>query len=188
MATVDILDFLRPGFDIFSNSRDKEYLKLAIRNIAVAPKWWSEYGKEIQDKKIEFDWVKVKYTELDKHLKSDKNLGNGIGVYLFAVESEFKIIGAPIYVFYVGIAGEGESGRPIRERLREYIRISGIDKREKVHTALEYYHNETNIYYSVLDIESSDLSDLEKTLHGFYYPWANERDFPVKIKSSRRSW
>ena len=186
MATVDILSHLKGEYDSYTKSSDKQYYKLSLQNVAVTPRWCDVYGSNLQS--TPFNWTHVKYTELDSHLSSDTNNGNGIGVYLFVVKPEFTIINLPGYVYYVGIAGEGDSGRHLRERLRQYIQVSALKKRNKVGTALELYHNETFVYYSKLNVTSDELSDIESNLHGYFMPWANVRDFPTPVKRAIGAW
>jgi len=186
MATQDILQKLKGGHDEFINLSDKLYYKTALQEMAVTPKWWEEYGNELNG--IPFNWQKIKYTELRKELNGDPSLGNGTGVYLFVIEPSFKLVSLPGFVFYVGIAGENDSKRHLRVRLKEYIQYSNIKKRDKVITALELYHKETYVYFSKLNVTTKKLSEIESWLHGFYMPWANERDYPAKIKKARKSW
>jgi hypothetical protein len=186
MATADILSYLKPEHDSFNDLSDKHYFKMATREISIAPRWWDEYFSTLNT--INFKWKSVKYSELNKHLRDDKSNGNGIGVYLFVVQPSFQLISLPGYVFYVGIAGEGDSGRHLRERLRQYIQKSGIEKRNKVQAALELYHTHTHIYYSKLNVTSKELEKIEKNLHAYYLPWANDRDFPTKIKQAKKAF
>ncbi|CDT81578.1 Predicted protein [Vibrio coralliirubri] len=186
MATIDILSYLKDGCDEYRGLQDKNYYKLSLQKIAVTPRWWEVYGAQLNT--INFDWTTVRYTDLDSHLSGNVNNGDGIGVYLFVVKPSFTIINLPGYVYYVGIAGEGDSGRHLRDRLRQYIQVSGIKKRNKVQTSLELYHNETCVYYSKLNVTSDELSEIESNLHGFYMPWANERDYPAPVKQARGAW
>ena len=187
MATIDILDHLRDAlYDEYSTSSDRSYIKLSYQNIAVTPRWWSTYGTSLQN--ITFDWENVRYTDLDDHLSNNKTSGDGIGVYLFVVKPDFTILGLPGYVYYVGIAGEADSNRHLRDRLRQYIQVSAIKKRNKVETALSLYHKETTIYFSKLNVSSKELSEIESNLHGYFMPWANQRDFPTPIKIARGAW
>lgn len=185
MATNDILSLLKPGHDNFNSMPDDFYLKLATREISIAPRYWDTYESFL--KAIPFEWVEVKYTDLDSHLKVPAN-GNGIGVYLFAVKPSSQIVDLPGHIFYVGIAGEGGSGRHLRERLRQYIQVSSVKKRTKVQNALELYHQHTYVLYSKLSVSGKKLSEIETNLHGFFLPWANERDFPTNIKHAKKAF
>ncbi|OAI06196.1 hypothetical protein [Methylomonas methanica] len=185
MATRDILDFLAPEYTSFNSTSDKMYLKIATRGISITPRWWKEYSVYLN--KLKFDWKEVKYTELANALDRNPSLASKTGVYIFVIKPDLQIASLPAYVFYVGIAGESGSGRPLRERLKQYIQISGIKKRPKVVTALEYYYDVTTIFFSEFD-DTSNLEEIEEWLHAFYMPWANERDFPVKIKEARKCY
>lgn len=185
MATRDILNYLSPENLEYQSLSDKYYLKTSIQEIAIAPRYWDEYGTKLSS--YSFNWVSVKYVNLDTYLKSDKTIANKCGIYLFSVNSEISIKNLPECVFYVGIAGENGSINPLRERLRNYIQKSGIEKRDKVKTALAMYHQHVTIHYCEFD-DTAELSQIEEYLHGFYLPWANERDFPVDIKKARNAF
>lgn len=185
MATRDILDYLAPEYDRFNNQPDRDYLLKATRKIVIAPKWWKKYGKKLR--KINFNWKEIRYTNLDKYLSSSPSAASKTGIYLFTIKPDIDINGLPGYVFYVGIAGERGSGRFLRQRLREYIQISSVKKRDKVKPMLAYYYRHVYIYYSELD-DNGQLEELEKYLHGFYMPWANDRDFPTHIKRALNAW
>lgn len=186
MATVDILSLLQGGHNEYITASDKHYVKLSTQEIAVTPRWWSQYGAKLA--KHTFNWVTVKFTDLEIFLKNNPNEGNGIGVYLFVAKPDFTIIDLPGYVFYVGIAGENDSGNYIRNRLKQYLQKSSLSKRNKVLTALELYHPNTYVYFSKLNVTSSQLSEIEEDLHGYFMPWANERDYPTPVKKARGSW
>lgn len=185
MATRDILDFLSPEYQEYKDQSDKFYLKSSIQKIAIAPRYWDTYGAILFA--YNFNWVSVKYTELDKYLSEDRTRAAKCGIYLFSVGPRVRVNRLPECVFYVGIAGEHGSTNPLRERLRNYIQISGIERRDKVRTALAMYHQDVTIHYCEFD-DTSELSQIEEYLHGFYLPWANDRDFPVNIKHARNAF
>lgn len=186
MATIDILSALKGEYDSYNNASDKHYYKLSLQKIAVTPRWWKIYGANLSN--IAFNWVSVKFLELEKYLKSNPTVGNQIGVYLFVAKPDFSVISLPSYVFYVGIAGEHGSGVPVRERLKQYLQQSVLGKRSKVLTALELYHPDTYVYFSELNVSTTQLSQIEKDLHGYFMPWANTRDFPTPVKKAKEAW
>ncbi len=186
MATRDILDFLSPEYEEYRNLSDKFYYDAScFMDIPIAPRYWDMFGGILFA--YDFKWKSVKYMELDRYLKDDINRASKCGIYLFSVGPRVRIKGLPEYVFYVGIAGERDSNNPLRERLRNYIQKSGIEKRKKVHTVLALYHEDITIHYCEFD-DTSELSKIEEYLHGFYLPWANERDFPAFIKSAKKAF
>lgn len=186
MATIDILSALKGEYDSYNNASDKHYYKLSRQKVAITPRWWKQYGAKLSQ--VTFNWVSVKFLELESYLQTDPSAGAGIGVYLFVAKPDFSIIGLPGYVFYVGIAGEHGSGVPVRDRLKQYLQESALSKRNKVLTALELYHPDTYVYFSQLNVTSTQLSDIEKDLHGYFMPWANERDFPTPVKKAIGAW
>tara|TARA_R110002072_G_scaffold8726_3_gene43718 strand:- start:11358 stop:11918 length:561 start_codon:yes stop_codon:yes gene_type:complete len=183
---MDILDFLKPGYQTFMSLGDVEHKKIAERTVTISPRYWSKYGPRIS--RIPLKWNEVKYSELQAYLKADKNRAKKTGVYVFLIRPEEQFFSTPKFVFYVGISGERGSDRPLRERLREYTHVSKIKKRDRVHQVLRYYYKSTYIQYAEVDATKVDLDGLENNLHGFFYPWASIRDFPVEIKKAQAAW
>ncbi|WP_156491804.1 hypothetical protein [Oleiphilus sp. HI0123] len=181
-----MIDNLQSDYDSFMAASDEFHLKLAERTVAISPKYWAENIDIIE--RQEYSWVEVKFTELEQHLVANPNSANGVGVYLFIVKPDVTVFGLPGYVYYVGIAGENSSRRHLNMRLPEYLQFSSIKKRKAVHNALKFYHKNTYIVYSKVDLQPEELRELETAFHGFYYPWAGKRDFPVEIKESRNAW
>lgn len=144
--------------------------------------YWSEYYKLISSYK--FDWKEFKFSDnpdLNALIPSDD-----IGIYLFIVKSHNLIYDLPKYVFYVGISGEDDSDRPLKERLNDYFNLGNIKKRSKLERLMNRYYKNLYVVFNVFDksdINSAQLMELEENLHGFFLPPANDRDFPVRIKT-----
>jgi len=78
------------------------------------------------------------FPDFDKTIATDD-----IGIYLFVIRPEERILELPQFVMYVGIAGEGGSNRPLKTRLSDYYNINNIRKRKKLHSMLKKYYNNT---------------------------------------------
>jgi len=91
------------------------------------------------------------------------------------------------FVAYVGIAGERESNRTLKERLADYFGLPGLKKRRNVHSLAYQYYRNAYIVFSPLSVTSKELSEIETSLHGYFHPPVSDRDFPPEIKNQKRS-
>ena len=140
--------------------------------------YWNKYYSEIS--KHTFNWNEIKYAEhnnMDSKITTDD-----IGIYLFVVKPDNMVLNMPQYVLYVGISGENDSGRPLKDRINDYFNLGKIKKRNKLHRALKRFYNNVYIYFSTVSINSDELEKLEKDMHGFFIPPTGDRDYPIEIK------
>ena len=148
------------------------------------PTYWKKYYSEIN--RYTYNWNEHKYS-----VKPDFNKlipTTDIGIYMFIIKAPDLVSMLPQFVLYVGISGETGSGRALRDRLKDYYSISSIKKRKKIHRLLCQYYGHTYIKYSLLpNISSNDLEKLEKDFHGFFYPPAGGRDYPVDMKQIKNA-
>lgn len=183
--TLDLLDSeLRRDYAAQAAQEPKWHYKHYRQQIVISPTYWETHYPTIAA--VTFDWVHVSFDALGAHLNSLSD--DRTGVYLFYIRPEHLVEGMPQHVFYVGIAGEHDSGRPLRTRLGDYLNINNLRKRENVHTQLQLYYPRVQVAYSFLDLASADLAALEKALHGFFYPWAGRRDFPAEVKAGIKAF
>lgn len=94
----------------------------------------------------------------------------------------------PKHVIYVGIAGERGSGRPLRDRLKDYYNINALKKRSGIHKALQLYYDEAYFSYALYNGSYQDIENLEVLLHEFFSPkWAT-RDYEPSTKAAKAAW
>lgn len=182
LATFDLLDKeLSRDVSEFSALPDKHRWTNTAISFHLDTDYWETYFNNIKPFIPKLDWKELKYSEhhdLKKIIKTKE-----IGIYMFVIRPNDLIFSYPQFVMYVGIAGEGGSNRPLRERLNDYFHISNIKKRSKLHSMLQKYYYNTWIVYSLIKkITASELEQLEEDFHGYFLPPAAERDFPVLIK------
>lgn len=186
--TLDLLDKDLSGTNDYYSKLDNEVRFRFLREQFLLDRYyWDKYFPLIN--KYKYHWNEFKYTDIKNPDSIDTLLPtDDIGVYVFIIKSENLFLDIPKYVFYVGISGERNSNRPLRERLKDYFRLNQVKKRKQVHRLLSMYYQNVYIKYSPLQISSSLLQQLEMDLHGFYYPICNERDFPVELKNLRKAF
>lgn len=185
--TIDILDKELTRTTNYYSSLNKEVRFRFLREEFLLDRYyWEKYHKLLS--KVKFTWNEFKYTDITSTGMLDTIIPtDDIGVYVFIIKGDNLILDAPKFIFYVGIAGERNSGRPLRTRLKDYFYTS-VKKRKQVHRLLSMYHKNVYVSYSTMKVSSARLSNIEKCLHGFFYPVCNERDFPVEIKDLRKAF
>jgi hypothetical protein len=180
--TFDILDnYFKEEVNKHANLDDMDRWDTTMVPFHLDPTYWNLYYERV--KHFTFTWKEFKYSDLPDLTKLIPT--DDIGIYMFIVRSSFLIYGLPQFLLYIGIAGEKESERPLRERLNDYFNLNSIKKRNKFHRLIKRYYLNTYVAFSIIDkniVSSFQLEQLEKDLHGFFIPPANERDFPVEIK------
>ena len=185
--TLDILDKeLSTKANYYSGLPKEVRFRFLREEFLMDSSYWDKYHTLIDKHKL--TWDEFKYSDINKPDSIDKIITNDdIGVYIFIIRGKDLFLDMPKYVFYVGIAGEGGSNRPLKERLKDYFRLETIKKRKKVHRMLSMYHPNVYVKYATTTMPYKDLEELEVNLHGYFYPICNERDFPIELKEEREA-
>ncbi len=186
-ATLDLLDReLGQKADYYHSLASEVRFRFLREEFLMDRHYWEKFHPLIDKHKL--DWKEFKYSDINKPDSLDTLIAdNSIGVYLFIIRAANMYLDMPKYVFYVGISGEKGSDRPLRERLKDYFRLSQVKKRKKVHRLLAMYHRNVYVQYATTSIPYTELENLETNLHGFFYPICNERDFPLELKELRQA-
>ena len=145
-GTLDILDALAPDHATYMNLPDKYHFKVSERKIKISPKYWNEHHAQISQH--QYNWTEIKYTDLKAHLDTNPITANGVGIYFFIIKPDSLLYSLPCFVFYVGVAGETDGQRPLRDRLYDYLQLSQVKKRDAVHLTLQHYYLNTYVVYS----------------------------------------
>lgn len=148
---------------------------------------WEKYYAELET--VNFNWQEFKYNDisadnpLDKVITSDET-----GIYMFIVKSNNTIFDLPKFVLYVGMSGENNSKRSLKERLKDYYYIEKVKKRDAVLRLLQKYHKNVYVAYSLLQMSEAEIRSIETSLLGFFYPKPNKDDFPVELKPLKKGF
>lgn len=185
-STFDILDSeLRRGYNKYQTMAFVDRYNSYTFDIRIDPKWSEKKYEKL--KTYGLNWSDpFKYADL----KSPEDIiaTDDTGVYLFFVKPKELILNMPQMVIYVGIAGEGESNRPLKERLKDYFRISQIKLRANIHQALQLFYDDVYLSYAKYTGSSSNLKKIERLLHEFYSPRWSTRDYELETKKARAAW
>ncbi len=187
-ATLDILDkeiskehldWLVPDFD----KRKRNYTESLLCDIIN----WEKYYNEID--KYNLTWTEFKYdsirdlSEIDEIIKE-----NHTGFYMFIVKPQKAIYDMPKNVFYIGMSGENDSKRPLKDRLKDYFRINEVKKRNAVIRLLHKYYPNVYVAYTLYNDNTKILKQIESSLIGFFYPLCNKDDFPIELKPDKKAF
>ncbi len=187
--TLDVLDrTLSEEYDINLNACSDHKFKFYKEELMLDPVNWDDYYTKLS--KYGFNWTEFKYEKVSKEeIKLDSIFDkDDTGVYLFIVKSNLLIHDMPKFVLYVGIAGENDTNRPLKDRLRDYFYYNQMKKRGRIHMLLRKYYKNVYVAFSYLNLPFNELRQIETDLHGFFYPIYSERDFPAPLKKTRKSF
>ena len=112
------------------------------------------------------------------------------GIYIFYARPDYLVHQFPRFAFYVGVSNERGSGRPLRERLKEYLptALASIRKRENVHRMLRLYYDQIWVAFALSERTPRELRVAEVKLHGFVHPCYGRRDFPADVKRQQKAF
>lgn len=148
---------------------------------------WETYHAQIAA--IDFNWQEFKYSEITVNNQIENIIPTDeTGIYMFFVKPTNQIYDMPKFVLYVGIAGENNQLRPVRERLKDYFNFNSVKKRDAVLRLLQKYYKNTYVAYSLLGVGTSELKRIETALLGYFYPRPNKDDFPLELKPIKKSF
>lgn len=142
---------------------------------------------EMIDKENEYifsnlDWSSISYGEAELNkVPSDKR-----GIYAFAVCKKSAVLPPHGYVLYIGIAGR-DSWRSLRERYKDYLNVSKIEKRVKIKRMIGTWHQVLRFFFAPVDedVSSDDLKTLEKQLNTALMPPFSLKDLEADVKEQR---
>lgn len=186
--TFDLLDAQLRTENEFYNKLDfdKRQVFYTHKTYRVDPWWANQKYNELKDET--FNWsIPIKYSEL----KDFNNIifSEDIGIYLFIVSPTNLIYNLPQTVLYVGISGDKDSNRPLKDRLNDYYQISKIEKRENIHKIIQLYYDNLYIVYTLYkDGDYKDLLKIETALTEFFSAPYSDAAYEPQTKKSRSTW
>jgi hypothetical protein len=184
-ATFDPLDApLHDAYTYHQELPDSVRASLYIRWYWADPIHWTRHKPDLWV--FQLQWQEFRYSEVTNRKKLRQHLTkNDPGIYFFTVKpADLLDQRFPHHVFYVGISNEDGSGRPLVDRLGDYLptSIAAIRKRKKVHKLLTLYYGETWVRFAYVTQPSKELETAEMKLHGYLAPPVAERDYPPDMK------
>lgn len=186
--TLDVLDsYLHTEHNRWADPEIKIRIRNYTEEIVLDPINWNKYYSEI----VPFGlvWTEFKYDEIDTLNKIDeKLLESTTGFYMFVLKPNNPIYDMPKNVLYVGMSGENDSRRPLKDRLKDYFDIQKIKKRSAVIRMLEKYYPNIYVAFTYCDQSTAVLKQIESSLIGFFYPIVNKDDFPGELKPEKKAF
>lgn len=107
---------------------------------------------------------------------------------MFIIKPNDPIYDCPKNVFYIGISGENNRNRPVRDRIKDYFQHSKLKKRDAVMRLLGKYFRNVYVAYTYCVEPTIILKEIESSLIGFFYPICNKDDFPVELKVEQKAF
>ncbi len=186
--TLDVLDsYLHKEHIVWSTPEIKHRIRNYTEAMLLDSTSWDKYYNEILPYGLV--WSEFRYNEIDSLNKIDeKLLESTTGFYMFILKPNNPIYDMPKNVLYVGMSGENNSCRPLKERLKDYFDLTKIKKRGAVIRMLEKYYPNIYIAFTYCDEETTVLKKIETSLIGFFCPIVNKDDFPVELKSEKKAF
>jgi hypothetical protein len=189
-ATLDPLDApLWEGYDYVQSLADAVRAGSYQHLFWVDPKHWQRHKPPGWVFKLK--WNTYRYSETDTVAKLRAAAPDDTpGIYIFSVRPDIPVIGFPSYALYVGMSNVQNSGRPVRERLADYLpgRISTIKKRANIHRMLYLYFPALWVHFAYVSKPSATLTSIETKLHGYLAPPVSDLAYPVDMKPYKPAW
>jgi hypothetical protein len=189
-ATFDLFDApLGDAFDYLQALPDEVRFPCYRQEFSVDPRNWA--ANEPPTWAQALNWQEYRYSDVQDRTDLDTLITDDHpGIYIFYARPEILLHSFPRFAFYVGISGEGNSMRPLRERLKDYLPrcLSQIQKRKNIHRMLQLYYNRLWVSYALTDTHAAHLEELELKLHGYVHPCFGRRDFPLEIKHQQQAF
>ncbi len=184
-VTFDPVDApLWDAFDYYQSLPDDVRASVYLRWFWADPKNWERH----LPKKwvLDLSWQEFRYSDVtDRKALKQVIQADTPGIYLFLVRPSALIDKLfPQFVYYVGISNQGDSKRPLSERLADYLPVSiaKVRKRKNVHKLLRLYYLSTWVRFAHVNRPSTELEEAEVALHGYLAPPVPDRDYPPDMK------
>jgi len=187
-ATLDVLDkALSQEFHEWQlqdfERRKRNYTESIVMDI---PNWNRHY---LEIEAYNLQWNEFKYDTIDNLVAIDEIINSEeTGFYMFIVKPNECIYDMPKNVFYIGMSGDNNSGRSLKDRLKDYFYLNKIKKRDKVQRLLHKYYPNVYVAYSLHNAGTNILKQIESSLIGFFYPLCNINDFPIELKQDKKAF
>lgn len=120
-ATFDLLDPSTPGsYANYQNDSDEKRWPHYRAEFCTDPVLWKRH--EPPAWAFSMTWAEFKYADATNSAKLNQLItSNDPGLYVFYIKPHQLIHHFPQFALYVGISNEGDSQRPLRDRLKDYL-------------------------------------------------------------------
>jgi hypothetical protein len=187
-ATLDILDAeLRDKHRHYTSASLVDRQRFYRRDFLFDPTGWSNLYTSISNHK--FTWNEFRFCDAVASNDIDTRISSAEpGLYIFYVRPQTLVYRFPQLALYVGISNATGTGRSLRDRLKDYMKIGSIRKRANIHQMLQLYYDYIWVAYSHLSLKAEEMVKLETYIHDFLRPPFGRSAFSPKIKAARGAW
>lgn len=189
-ATFDPFDAeLGTAYDYYQNLPDDARFRNYRCEFSADPSNWKKHAPPEWISRLA--WQEYKYSEVSSREQLKDIIPKACpGIYIFYTRPDSIVHKFPQFALYVGISNEGNSKRPLRDRLWDYRpdALRAIRKRQNIHRMLQLYYGQIWVAFALSDRPSRQLKEAERKLHGFVHPCYGRRDFPADIKRQQKAF
>ena len=186
--TLDILDAaLRQGFTRYSGSPPVDRIQFYRREFLCDPTDWTRLYTLISQHT--FRWQEFRFRDAVANNDLDTRIPSADpGLYIFYVRPENLLYNFPQLALYVGISNATGSRRALRERLRDYMNLGRILKRQNVHQMLQLYYEHVWVTFSLLSLPAAQMRALETHIHDFLGPPFGRSAYSISVRGAQSAW
>lgn len=152
-----------------------ERFRVERRSFYLSPDRWASSRVNVS-----LDWNEVKFEAGNRESVPERR-----GIYAFVVKHPSNHFPRHGFIMYIGVTGERNKERTLRNRFSDYLNEQKKNKRPKVHFMLTKYTNNLYFNFAPIDNDNFDLGQLEIDLNDALVPPVGRKDFSAEIKALR---
>lgn len=187
-STLDILDSeLRRGFTRYSAMPVIDRIKFYKREFLCDPTDWPRLYTTISQHTL--NWQEFRFRDAVANNDLDTRMpSTHPGLYIFYVRPENLIYRFPQLALYVGISNATGSRRALRDRLKDYMNLERVMKRQNVHQMLQLYYENVWVAFCYLSLSAAQMRDLETHIHDFLGPPFGRSAYSLAVRAAQNAW
>jgi hypothetical protein len=187
-ATLDILDAsLRTGHLRYTGASVTDRVAFYRREFLCDPTGWAALYASISQQA--FTWQEFRFRDAVANNDLDTRIpSTAPGLYIFYVRPENLVYHFPQLALYIGISNATGSNRSLRTRLKDYMNLDRIQKRQNIHQMLQLYYDHIWVAFSHLSIPAAGMLQLETDIHDFLGPPFGRSAYSPGVKAAQRAW
>lgn len=187
-TTLDILDAaLRREQGRYTGSSQVDRIQLFRRKFLCDPTDWTRLYALISQHA--FTWQEFRFRDAVASNDLDRRIpSTDPGLYIFYVRPENLVHQFPQFALYVGISNATGSRRALRDRLKDYMNLQKILKRQNVHQMLQLYYENVWVAFSLLTLPATKMRALETHIHDYLAPPFGKSGYSIGVRGAQSAW
>lgn len=148
-----------------------------VQSFCLSPSQWQLYGRADG-----LQWTTIQFTEANRQL-----VPQSAGLYAFSISPAVSDIFEHHYLMYIGQAGFN-SANTLYKRYQDYITPSKVARRPKILRMKELWPDNICYSYTVVDVATTNLKDIETELNDALIPPCVTGDFSTEIRRAKKAF